>query len=353
MKKRTLAPSLIAFLLAVAAAPPAFAATASVLFSRATYWPDDTTRTATIYRVRPATGAVVQLTPRTDNIYYSGGSWSPNGTTIVYEKLKRATSDRSQLFTVDRNGGSVHRITSGVGQKQFATWGPGARIAYVRVLGDQSCLSTIRGDGTRNRTLWCTTHEMDPPQWSADGSNLFVHVDYFGSGLQPPWYSRAYRISARTGAATLLTAQSLDDARYFTFSPDGTHGIYFDLTGGTNTPMMQVDFATDTMTPLGQGYLPRYSKDGSHIAFSREDFGGAPDFPIYSSLYVMNADGSGVTEVTHEHVDGVEYQAADWSDNGTRVLANRNGFMRIIDVATGTQTFLPRGAAHQGSWYQP
>lgn len=352
MKKRPLAKSLFAFLLAVAAAPPAFSATASVMFGRATYWPDDTLRTATIYRVPPAGGAVVQLTPRVDDIYYLGGSWSPNGTTIVYEKLKRATSDRSQLFTIDRNGGSVHRITSGVGRKQYATWGPGARIAYVSMLGDQSCLSTIRGDGTRNRTLWCTTHEMDPPQWSADGTNLFVQVDWYGSGLEPPFYSRAYRVDASTGTRTLLTAQTLDEGRYFTFSPDGTEGIYFDLTD-SSTPMMRVDFATDTMTSLGDGYLPRYSKDGTHIAFSRQDLGSAPDYPLYSSLYVMNADGSGVTEITHEHVDGVEYEAADWSDNGARVLANRNGYLRIIDVATGTQTFLPRGGAGQGSWYQP
>lgn len=352
MKKRPLAPSLFAFLLAVLTAPPALAATASVLFSRGTYWPDDTLRTATIYRVRPSTGVVVQLTPQVDNIYYLGGSWSPNGTTIVYEKLKRATSDRSQLFTVDRSGGSVHRITSGVGRKQYATWGPGARIAYVNMIGDQSCLSTVRGDGTHNRTLWCTTHEMDPPQWSSDGKSLFVQVDWFGSGLEPPFYSRAYRVNASTGTRTLLTAQTLEDARYFTFSPDGTKGIYFDLTYST-TPMMQVDFATDTMTPLGQGYLPRYSKDGSHIAFSRQTFGGAPDFPVYSSLYVMNDDGSGVTEVTHDYVDGVEYHADDWSESGTRILANRNDVMRIIDVVTGTQTFLPSGGASPGSWYQP
>jgi len=352
MKKRPFAPSFFAFLFALAAAPPVTAATASVLFSRSTFWPDDTSRTAVLYRVRPAGGAVVQLTPRVDNIYYLGGSWSPNGTTTVYEKLKRATSDRSQLFTVDRNGGSVHRITSGVGVKQYATWGPRARIAYVSLIGDQSCLSTIRGDGTRNRTLWCTSHEMDPPQWSADGRSLFVQVDWYGSGLEPPFYSRAYRVNASTGTRTLLTAQTLDEARYFTFSPDGTQGIYFDLTGST-TPMMRVDFATDTMTPLGEGYRPRYSKDGTHIAFSRENFGGAPDFPIYSSLYVMNADGSGVTEVTHEYVDGVEYEAADWSASGTRVLANRNGYLRIVDVLTGTQTFLPRGGAGQGSWYQP
>lgn len=295
---------------------------------------------------------MVQLTPRVDDIYYLGGSWSPSGTTVVYEKLKRATPDRSQLFTVDRNGGSVHRITSGVGLKQYATWGPAARIAYVSVLGDQSCLATVRGDGTRNRTLWCTTHEMNPPQWSSDGKSLFVQVDWYGSGLEPPWYSRAYRINAGTGTATLLTAQTMVDARYFTFSPDGTKGIYFDLTYST-TPMMLVDFATDTMTPLGEGYLPRYSKDGSHIAFSRQTFGGAPDFPVYSSLYVMNGDGSGVTEVSHEYVDGVEYQAADWSDSGTRVLANRNGVMRIVNVVTGTQTFLPSGGAGPGSRYQP
>jgi len=57
----------------------------------------------------------------------------------------------------------------------------------------------------------------------------------------------------------------------------------------------------------------------------------------------MNASGSGGTEVTHEYVDGVENNAADSSDEGTRVLANRNGCLRIVDVAIGTQAFPAQG----------
>ena len=362
MKKRPLAPCLFACLLATLAAPPIASAadqadvlpqatTASILFSRSTSWPDDTLRTATIYRIRPSGGLITQLTPKTDDIYYLGGSWSPSGSSIVYEKLKLATSDRSQLFTIDRNGGSLHRITSGLARHGSAVWGPGAKIAFITQYGSQSCLSTVRGDGTNQRDLYCTLREMATPQWSANGKNLFLHVDYFGSGLDPQWHSRAYRVNASTGALTLLTAQTMDDPRYLEFAPDGSRGIYYDL-NETTTSMMQIDFASDTLTSLGDGFLPRYSKDGSQIAFSRTTYGGPPDFPVYTMLYTMHADGSFVVERTHDHLDGVQYAVDDWSRDGSRILVGRNGSLRILDVATESQTPVTNGYAGRGAWYQ-
>jgi Tol biopolymer transport system component len=142
-----------------------------------------------------------------------------------------------------------------------------------------------------------------------------------------------------------------DEADYFAFSPSGTQGVYY-KTNSYIASVIRVDFASDALTTLGEGVLPVYSKDGSHIAFTRFVLGPAPDYTLSEQLFVMRADGSDQVQLTDEEVDGVKYYADDWSQDGTRILINRGGAMRIINVATHVMTHLPNGYPGVGSWFQ-
>jgi TolB protein len=63
---------------------------------------------------------------------------------------------------------------------------------------------------------------------------------------------------------------------------------------------------------LAGGWMPNVSPDGTRIAFSSERAGDG------MNIYVMNADGSGVKEVTH-NTDFNSFHAR-WSPDGKRIL---------------------------------
>ena len=168
----------------------------------------------------------------------------------------------------------------------------------------------------------------------------------------------AYRVNAATGATVLLADGILDAPQELEFAPDGRHALF-----NSSGEIMRIDFASNTATSIGNGYSPRWSKDGRRIAFTGEVFEGGPEFRYYQPLYVMNADGSNVRRVTRSRVDNHTYIAADWSDDGVHLLVNRRIYLdpsltiprvalRIINVDTRAVTTLPRGHAEPGAWFE-
>jgi TolB protein len=82
----------------------------------------------------------------------------------------------------------------------------------------------------------------------------------------------------------------------YTMNPDGS-----DIKRITDLPATDLD-----------GWFPAFSPDGKRIVFSRD----TPDAPFSSDLYVINADGSGLTRLTFDQVSF----AAHWSPDGTRLI---------------------------------
>lgn len=350
--------SILAFLVAASMAPAAESATtASIVFSRINWRAVDSSHDTVLYWIKPAGGSVVPLTPVTYHVDYRGGSWSPNGGSVAYEMAPQATPQQSQLFVVDRQGGSSHQITRGPGLHTQASWGPGSTIAFVTSDSGKYCLGAVIADGTRQRILFCPPHTPEgrsaivlaTPQWSQGGKSVYVEAGNYGPGLEPQWYSRVYRVNVYSGAIVLLTEQAFGtpdeggDSGPVAIAPDGTHGIYpvspseFDL----------VDFATGTRTALAfGGSTPRYSPDGSKIAFRNGS----------GAIAVMNADGSGAHTVIAHPDPQAEYSVADWSPNGKSLLVNQvdnDRLLQIVDLATGQATTVTKGTADRDAWFHP
>jgi Tol biopolymer transport system component len=307
-------------------------------------------------------GAVRTLTPAVEGVHDTGASWSPRGTRLVFERRDANARNRDTLFVADRRG-NVRRLVPGPGPYRTPAWGPQDRIAFVSVRNDRQCLSLVDADGHHRRELFClpSPSEMARPVWSPDGSTLYVAAGYYSGRIDIVWHAQAWRVDAATGAAQKLAEGQMEEARTLTFSPDGTRGIFSD---GYPTEMMLVDFRTGETTDIGVGCFPRWSPDGSRIAYTGEVYEEAPEFRYYQPLFVMDADGSDGRRITTARVENHIYAPVDWSRDGTRVLANRIVFtdpsvtqrttsLRIVDVDSGEVTRMPAGYAEPGAWFEP
>jgi uncharacterized repeat protein (TIGR01451 family) len=90
-------------------------------------------------------------------------------------------------------------------------------------------------------------------------------------------------------------------------------------------------------TQLAAGGWPAWSPDGTRLAFSRADAGTGT-----LHIFVMNADGTGVTQLTSTSLPDV---GSGWSPDGTRILFSRNFGEIWVMNADGTGQALLKGSA--------
>lgn len=329
------------------------AAQGRIAFVRGTYNADDTLRASTLYRVNADGSGFLQLAPMTAGTYRFDPQWSPSGNTLVYQYRSSATG-QDQLWRMSATGSNRTRISFGTASHEWPVWRPdGGMIAFVShsPTYSSSCLAIVRPDGTGQRNLFCPAGPAyfdGRPRWSSDGTRLFASTSLRGSGLEPPYYSRAFRINAATGAATLLTAQTFEDETRLVIHPSGTHGLY----EGSDGILYAVDFATDALVPRTRGFNPVWSAGGTRFAYSKDQVAGSA---LYTHVWVMSADGSTDTEIPMPVADGLGYYAVEFSRDARRLLTNRwytdDVAIRLFNAATGSYVSLPRGSA--SDWYQP
>ena len=221
------------------------------------------------------TGAL-QVT--TDN----GGmpTWSPNGQQIAYEGSS-GTSATTGLYIVNADGTNRTQLTfpaaAGSCQDHLPHWSPnGAKIAAFRYCGNVAVQPVIIVDVA---TGSITTLPVNGwyPQWSPDGQ----HITFTAYGLQQ---GDLYKIKM--------------------MNPDGSNvtTLYTHVPGGSSGPPD-----------------PEWSPDGTRIAFGDEGQTG---------IYIMNADGTGVTRIKTGRVEH-----PSWSPDGTQILYDSANALYLTNTA--------------------
>jgi Tol biopolymer transport system component len=246
-----------------------------------------------IYSVRPDGTSFERLT--TNNLYEYSPAWSANGRRLAFVR-----ENHVQVFTMRADGSDKERVTHENGAPRLA--GPyfspnGRRIVYGDGGGH---LIKIRSDGTNRRAI------------------------IKGAVLQDPAYSpRGERI-------VFAGRPRGRSSGIWTVHPDRSH--LRRLTGRSNS------YYCDG-SPTGacvSDTAPDYSPDGSHIAFSRCDYG---TYPPDCDIYVMRANGSYQRSIWHAH-DAFTHGLA-YSPEGDRIV-----FSFYPDSATfeNVYTMTPNGS---------
>lgn len=358
--------ALLAGLALLGASAASSAQSSRILFERGVDNSDGSLRSSTVYRINANGSGFQQLAPMTSGVYRFSPTWSPHGTYIAYTYGVGPVLHQD-LYVMTATGTNRRRLTIGSANHVQPAWRPdGSSIAYIAEGATGSCLGIVRFDGSGQRNLFCPPgpgRVDNTPKWSADGARILISTGYSGHGLEPPYYSNAYSVNPGTGAATLLTSQVFDDFRTLYFAPDGTHGLYD--SGYNDGAIDDVDFGTDVLTPRAYGHAPLYSHDGSKFAYTQRVFVDTPDLVASDHVFVMAADGSSNHQVTTVMINDLEYIAARWSNDDTRLLLDRTVYapsspgsgtyvgttaMRIYNATTSAFTTLPSGSA--SDWYQ-
>ena len=338
-----------------------------IVFSRAQQGPDDAfPRSRDLWMLDLDSGQVRALTTSTDRVFDAVATWAPNGSGLVFDRgSTRIRADETHTLQYLRADGTHQRaLLRGTGSFSLPAWGPaGDRIAYISTARTGNCVSLTDATGRVHRSLFCVepATELARPQWSKDGSQLFVAANAPEGELEPVFHAQAYRIDVASGRATLLSDIVMFEPLQLTFSPDGTRGVYADFVAND---MTLVDFRNGATTALPRGHAPSWSPDGKRIAYSGEIYETGATFRYYEPLYVMNADGTHVRRLTDSRVDNHAYLPAQWSKDNVHVLVNRRTWtdgslthaieaLRIVDANTRELKQLPAGFAEQGGWYEP
>ena len=238
-------------------------------------------------------------------------AWSPDGAKIVF---RGGRLNAGEIYTMNADGTGLMQLTSNSFRDRLPAWSPdGSMIAFASNRNDPNFATCIETD-TCNEDIFVVPATGGPPQqltflsghtghprFSPDGRFLAYESDVSGP-------SAVYKLDLQTLVATKLTPDNLQ-AGQPDWSPDATKIAFVNNWACSSRSGLGKDCKSDifvmnadggSITQLthkfGNNLDPHWSPEGDKITFCH---GNNLQFNR-QQIYVMNLDGT-VTQVTHNN----------------------------------------------------
>jgi len=266
-----------------------------------------------VYAANADGTGVVQVTSRRGAEF--DPSLSPDGSRIVYRDSRRGINRDDEIYVMNADGSEPRDITNDPADDWGPDWSPDGRTIVFNSTRHGSTMSgyLVNPDGSRLRRI-PTDMWVEYPTWSPDGRRIAFMGGPYGPGEYDIWVMNA----------------------------DGSNPLQL----------------TDSPGPDG---WPAWSPDGTHIAFAsvRDDCVNSDasdcrttgDIGPHHDIWVVNADGTGLTRVTPEFG-----QFVTWSPEGRYLLVSGYDLYVIRPDGTGRASLDIRGMPRGGlfpDWIRP
>lgn len=267
--------------------------------------------------------------------------WSPDGRYLAISR-----PGYNELWLLHPDGTGLRQLTDEAAAGFGFSWSPDGGVLLTRVarFDGPRRFNAVKLFDVETGTVQILTdyRPMMPalPHWSADGTQVLLlsrgTLETLSTGraiadasktAQPTFLVNNSHIEATDALGRRTTVYTFDDQNVLnlTASPDGSM-VAFELMGG-GLYVMNTDGSG--LTELGNGNRPHWSPDGQWIVFMRtEDDGHAY---TTSDLYAVRTDGSETVQLTQTS-DRLEMNPS-WSPDGR--------FIAFDDIEEGAIYLLP------------
>ena len=269
-----------------------------------------------------------------------------------------------QLFTIKADGTSAHQLTHF--SDSDAVWGAwsasGKQIAFERdvytgVQVNRAAIYTMNADGSGQRALR-PAGLNGRPSWSPNGSLIVFSTLQFGKQATVsvmPTNGRRVRKLVTIPLPANGRGVGLDSP---TFSPDGKRiaFVWHKNAVAAIFTMNASGGGRKEVTAWQKGGLADkvdWSPDGSRIAFSSPDPGALPG--VSSNVFTVRPDGTGLVKITKSRGGKIHNGLDTWSPDGTKIAFARIGAGKseiyVMNANGSGIKQLTRGPeSHHASW---
>ncbi|HEV8264040.1 MAG TPA: hypothetical protein VGQ06_03750 [Gemmatimonadales bacterium] len=263
----------------------------------------------------------------------SSGASSASGR-IVFSSTR---DGNAEIYVMNADGSGVTRLTDNPAADVQPTWSPdGSRIAFVSTRDGTNDIYAMKADGTgvTRLTTSSTAYGARAPAWC--GQRIAFDSDRY---LQA--FPDIYVMNEDGTDVTRLTVGAAFDQQP-AWSPTCDRIAFTqDPSGNVEVHVMNADGTGVIRLTNSGGYDqdPAWSPDGTRIAFTSSRDSDRPPIPHeLREIYVMNADGTGATRLTHTGASAWNGGPV-WSPDGSRIAfesdRGRNFEIKVMN-ADGT-----------------